>query len=69
MYVVPLYKWGMTLDAIMMMRFPSDVKAALAKAAKAEHRSMSNLTLAVMSAWLVEQGYLRSTKPASKKGK
>jgi hypothetical protein len=65
----PLYNVGMTLDAIMMMRFPSDVKAALAKAAKAEHRSMSNLTLAVMSEWLVEQGYMRPTKPAAKRGK
>jgi hypothetical protein len=56
----------MALDAIMMMRFPSEVKVALAKAAKAEHRSMSNLTLSVMTDWLVANGYMKATKPAKK---
>jgi len=69
MYVMPLYNVLMTLDAIMMMRFPSDVKAALAKAAKAEQRSMSNLTLSVMTDWLVANGYLKPAKPAAKRGK
>jgi hypothetical protein len=69
MYVEPLYNMGMTLDAIMMMRFPSDVKTALAKAAKAEHRSMSNLTLAVMTDWLVANGYMKATKPTPKKAR
>lgn len=69
LYVAPLYNEAMTLDAIMMMRFPSDVKAALAKAAKAEQRSMSNLTLAVMTDWLVANGYMKPTKPAAKKAR
>lgn len=69
MYVVPLYNEVMTLNAIMMMRFPSEVKVALAKAAKAEQRSMSNLTLSVMTAWLVENGYMKPTKPAAKKAR
>lgn len=68
-YSEPIYKPDMTLDAIFMMRFPSDVKAALAKAAKAEQRSMSNLTLSVMTAWLVENGYLTPTKPTAKKAR
>jgi len=69
MYVKPIYNGAMTLDAIMMMRFPTNVKAALRKAAKAEQRSMSNLALAVLTTWLVEQGYMKPTKPAGKKGR
>lgn len=69
MYVRPQYKAVMPLDAIMMMRFPSHVKAALARAAKAEQRSMSNLTLSVMTEWLVENGYMKPAKPAAKKAR
>ncbi len=69
MYGKPLYNSVMTLDAIVMMRFPTNVKAALRKAAEAEQRSMSNLALAVLTAWLVEQGYMKATKPAVKKGR
>jgi predicted HicB family RNase H-like nuclease len=69
MYVTALYKPDMTLDAIMMMRFPTEVKAALSKAAKAEQRSMSNLTLSVMTDWLVENGYMKPAKPAAKRGR
>lgn len=52
-----------------MMRFPSDVKAALKRAADAEQRSMSNLALAVLTAWLVEHGYMHTKKPESRKGR
>lgn len=68
-YLAPLYKSKMTLDAIMMMRFPSEVKAALAKAARAEQRSMSNLTLSVVTDWLVANGYMKAVKPAAKRGR
>jgi hypothetical protein len=68
MYIVPLYNIGMPLDAIVMMRFPSDVKVALKKAAKAERRSMSNLALAVLSEWLADHGHMKSSKPSKKKG-
>jgi len=53
----------MTLDAIVIMRFPDDVKAALRKAAQAERRSMSNLALAVLSEWLAARGYLLAPGP------
>ena len=69
MYDATIYNGNMTLDAIMMMRFPSDVKAALARAAKAEQRSMSNLTLAVMTDWLVASGYMKPKRPAAKRAK
>ncbi len=69
MCIEPLYNAGMTLDAVVMMRFPSDVKDALKRAAKAERRSMSNLALAVLSDWLVENGHLKPTRPNAKRGK
>jgi hypothetical protein len=48
----------MTSDSILIMRFPSDVKEALRMAAQAERRSMTNLTLVVLSDWLAERGYM-----------
>lgn len=35
-----------------------DVKEALAKAAKADDRSVSSLVERILRAWLVERGYL-----------
>jgi hypothetical protein len=58
MYIDPLYNSEMALDAVVMMRFPADVKAALQLAAIDERRSMSNLALSVLSEWLAERGYL-----------
>ena len=55
----------MALDAVVIMRFPSDVKAALQRAAKAEDRSMSNLALAVLRQWLIDHGHLLETRPVS----
>lgn len=55
---IPIYNAPMALDAVVMMRFPSDVKVALQAAAAAERRSMSNLALAVLSEWLAARGYL-----------
>jgi hypothetical protein len=68
MYNGQHYNGAMTLDAIVMMRFPSDVKAALQAAAKSERRSMSNLALAVLESWLVKQGYLKPDRPAPRRG-
>lgn len=58
---------AMTLDTVVMMRFPSKVKTALQVAAKAERRSMSNLALAVLEGWLVEGGYLKPARPAPRR--
>ena len=49
----------MPLDAVVMVRFPSEVRDALKTAASEQRRSMSNLMLTVLEAWLVEQGYLK----------
>jgi hypothetical protein len=52
----------MAKDAILIMRFPRDVKQALQDAANRENRSMSNLALVVLSDWLRERGYLVEAK-------
>jgi hypothetical protein len=57
----------MALDAVVLMRFPSDVKSALQRAAVDERRSMSNLALSVVSGWLTEQGYLPEPRPQVKR--
>jgi hypothetical protein len=55
-----------TLDSILIMRFPDNVKRALRRAAKAEgRRSMSALALAVLSEWLTGRGYLVSRGKAA----
>ena len=52
----------MPLDAVVMVRFPSQVRDALKAAASEQRRSMSNLMLTVLEAWLVEQGRLPPPK-------
>lgn len=48
----------MERDAVLIMRFPADVKSALRKAADADHRSMSGLVLKLVSDYLASEGYL-----------
>ena len=42
------------------MRLDEDLKAALEKAAKADGRSVSNLTERILSDWLVARGFLKA---------
>jgi len=53
---------------ILIMRFPSDVKAALRKAAEAERHSMSNLTFGILVEWLEARNYLPA-RPQPKRTK
>ncbi len=45
------------------MRLDPDVKAALAAAAVAEDRSVSNLVERILRAWLVEHGHMKAPMP------
>jgi hypothetical protein len=54
-------KYNMSRDTQLGIRLPAEVKLALAKAAKADARSMSSMVEKVMTDWLREQGYLKST--------
>jgi hypothetical protein len=54
------------------MRLDADIKAALARAAAADGRSVSNMLDRILRTWLTEQGHMQSpapAKPARKKAK
>lgn len=58
---------------MMVVRLPSDVKHALRKASEAEQRSMSNMAVRLLTAWLVEHGHLEApaepkARPVRRKG-
>ncbi len=48
----------MALDAMLVVRFPQDVKDALRRAAEEDDRSMSSLALILVRQGLVARGYL-----------
>lgn len=56
---------NMDKDATITFRLPQATRDALARAAEAERRSLSNLAVAVLSGWLEQRGYL--PKPPSAK--
>ena len=52
----------MTLDTTLVVRFPSEVKDALQRAAEDDHRSMSSMCLIIIREGLQERGYLEKPK-------
>ena len=59
----------MDRDDTLIVRLPSTVKAAVRKAAEADHgRSMSGMVVRILSEWLTKNGHLRADAP-KKKGK
>ena len=52
----------MVLDAMLVVRFPQDVKDALQRAAEDDARSMSSMCLIIIRAGLQERGYLGKEK-------
>jgi len=61
---IPLSYNGIEMerDKKLVFRVPAQMKQALADAAEADGRTMSNLAVYVLSAWLQEHGYLRGKK-------
>lgn len=49
-------------DDKLVCRIPRSVKQALASAARADGRTMSNLAVYVLSQWLEDKGYLGDKK-------
>jgi len=59
----------MTLDAMLVVRFPQDVKDALQRAAENDSRSMSSMCLIIISEGLQARGYLPKPGQAKRKGR
>jgi len=57
----------MERDDVLNVRIPANVKAALREAATDDRRTMSALLEIIVSDWLTERGYLKATRPTSKK--
>jgi hypothetical protein len=63
-----LHMTAMKRDAVLNIRLPADVKAAVRRAAEDDFsRSVSSMVVRVLREWCVEKGYL--TAPASKQKK
>jgi hypothetical protein len=52
----------MDRDASMTFRLPAATRAALERAAETERRSLSGMTVVILEAWLIDEGYLRESK-------
>jgi hypothetical protein len=52
----------MTLDTTLVVRFPSEVKDALQRAAEEDSRSMSSMCLIIIREGLQARGYLEKPK-------
>jgi len=59
----------MTLDAMLVVRFPQDVKDALQRAAEDDSRSMSSMCLIIIRKGLQERGYLEKPKKPARSEK
>lgn len=57
---------NMNKDASITFRLPQATRDALARAAEAERRSLSNLAVAVLSEWLEAHGHLPKARPAKR---
>jgi hypothetical protein len=57
----------MERDAMMVFRLPSATREALQRAAEAEQRSMSNLTVLIVSEWLSANGYMPKRRAPRKR--
>lgn len=49
---------SMKRDAMLVLRLPAEIKAALQKAADANLRSMSSMNVWALSEWLAAHGFL-----------
>ena len=56
---------GMRSDAILNLRIPTEIKAALQRAAEANLRSMSGMANWAMSEWLTEHGFMTRDEAAA----
>lgn len=57
----------MKREAVLNLRLPKDVKAAIQDAAEADHgRSMSSMAVRIFREWLSENGYLALESEPSK---
>jgi hypothetical protein len=62
------YKLSVKSDAVLNLRVPASVKEALAKAAEANLRTLSSMSVWAMAEWLSEHGYLdRDSVPQKKR--
>jgi hypothetical protein len=52
---------------MMVFRLPSATREALQRAAEGEQRSMSNLTLLIVSEWLSANGYMPKRRAPRKR--
>jgi predicted transcriptional regulator len=60
----------MTLDTTLVVRFPSEVKEALQRAADADNRSMSSMALIIIREGLQDRRYLdKPRKPVRSRGR
>jgi hypothetical protein len=60
-----LYNVVMEKDKMMAFRLPEETRDALQRAADGEQRSLSNMTVRILTGWLTEHGYLdEPAKPA-----
>ena len=60
----------MTLDAMLVVRFPQEVKDALQRAAEDDARSMSSMCLIIIREGLQTRGYLdKPRKPVRNQGR
>jgi hypothetical protein len=59
----------MALDAMLVVRFPQDVKDALKRVAEAESRSMSSLALILIREGLEARGDLPKAHPIKRRQK
>lgn len=53
-----LHRDQMALEAMLVVRFPRDVKKALQRAAEEDSRSMSSMALIIIREGLQARGYL-----------
>lgn len=56
----------MNRDEVLNVRVPGEIKAALKKAADADERSVSTMTVRILREWLEHHGHLRATSRASR---
>ena len=65
------YKAIMDKDDVLNFRVPSDLKAALRRAADQDERSMSTMAARILREWLTEKGFYEpdSTVPQRKRSR
>lgn len=54
----------MKRDAMLNIRLPADIKAALRKAGDDDHgRSISGMVIRILDEWLTEHDYMKKKRP------